>query len=334
MAEVPAVALPGAAASGPDVLLATKLHVPRPQPGFVPRPRLAIALDAALARPLILVCAPAGFGKTSELAHWAGSRPDGLAWLSLDTADNDPTRFWRHVLAAMDRVRPGIADHVGPLLDASAASSSEALVTALINELAAQPGDQEMVLVLDDYHLIAAAPVHASLIFLLEHMPPGLRLVLATRSDPPLPLARLRARGQLAELRGGDLRFTAGESASLLREATGADLPAETVAALTARTEGWAAGLQLAALSLRGQADPAGFVTAFSGSHRYVLDYLAAEVLEQQSEQVRTFLLETSVLDRMSWSPWTRSRSMSATSWPNWVRPTTPKRSPAPASLA
>ena len=300
MAEVPAAARPGAAASGPDALLATKLHVPRPQPGFVPRPRLAIALDAALTRPLILVCAPAGFGKTSELAHWAGSRPDVLAWLSLDTADNDPVRFWRHVLAAVDRVRPGIADHAGPLLDASAASSSEALVTALINELAAEPGDREVVLVLDDYHLIAAAPVNASLIFLLEHMPPGLRLALATRSDPPLPLPRLRARGQLAELRGGDLRFTAGESASLLREATGADLPAETVAALTARTEGWAAGLQLAALSLRGQADPAGFVTAFSGSHRYVLDYLASEVLEQQSEQVRAFLLETSVLDRMS----------------------------------
>jgi LuxR family transcriptional regulator, maltose regulon positive regulatory protein len=300
MAEVPAAAPPGAAASGPDVLLATKLHVPRPQPGFVPRPRLTIALDRALARRFILVCAPAGFGKTSELAHWASSRHDGLAWLSLDTADNDPARFWRHALAAMDRVRPGIADHAGPLLDASAASSSEPLVTALINELAAQPGDREVALVLDDYHLIVAAPVHASLIFLLEHMPPGLRLVLATRSDPPLPLARLRARGQLAELRGSDLRFTADEAASLLGEATGAGLPAETVAALTARTEGWAAGLQLAALSLRGQGDPAGFVTAFSGSHRYVLDYLASEVLEQQSEQVRAFLLETSVLDRMS----------------------------------
>jgi LuxR family maltose regulon positive regulatory protein len=300
MAEVPAAARPGVAASGPDVLLATKLHVPRPQAGFVPRPRLTIALDKALARRLILVCAPAGFGKTSELAHWASSRRDGLAWLSLDTADNDPARFWRHVLAAVDRVRPGIGDQAGPLLDASVASSPEALVTALINEMAAQPGDPEVVLVLDDYHLIAAAPVHASLTFLLEHMPPGLRLVLATRSDPPLPLPRLRARGQLAELRGSDLRFTAGESASLLRDATGADLPAETVAALTARTEGWAAGLQLAALSLRGQADPAGFVTTFSGSHRYVLDYLASEVLEQQSEQVRAFLLETSVLDRMS----------------------------------
>ena len=253
MAEVPAAAQPGVAASGPDVLLATKLHVPRPQPWFVPRSRLTIALDRALARRLILVCAPAGFGKTSELAHWAGSRHDALAWLSLDAADNDPARFWRHVVAAMDRVRPGIGDHAGPLLDASAASSYEALVTALINELAAQGGDREAVLVLDDYHLITAAPVHASLTFLLEHMPPGLRLVLATRSDPPLPLARLRARGQLAELRGSDLRFTAGESASLLREATGADLPAETVAALTARTEGWAAGLQLAALPCAGR---------------------------------------------------------------------------------
>ena len=173
-------------------------------------------------------------------------------------------------------------------------------MTALINELAAQPGEDELVLVLDDYHLIDAQPVHASLAFLLEHLPPGLRLVLASRSDPPLPLARLRASGQLAELRAAELRFTAEEAAALLREAAGADLPGPAVAALAARTEGWAAGLQLAALSLRGQADPAGFVAAFSGSHRYVLDYLAGEVLDRQPEEVRAFLLQTSVLDRLS----------------------------------
>ena len=223
-----------------------------------------------------------------------------MAWLSLDAADNDPVRFWRHTVAALDRARPGIAERVGPLLGPPAPPSLEGLVTALINELAAQPGQDEVVLVLDDYHLIDAQPVHVSLGFLLEHLPPGLHLVLASRSDPPLPLARLRAGGQLAELRAADLRFTAAEAAALFRESAGADLPAAAVAALAARTEGWVAGLQLAALSLRGQADPAGFVAAFSGSHRYVLDYLAEEVLDRQQEELRTFLLETSLLERLS----------------------------------
>ena len=300
MAEPSAAAPAGVADSGPDVLLATKLHVPRPRPGFVPRPRLAGALDEGLARRLILVCAPAGSGKTTLLADWASSGSRPVAWLSLDAADNDPVRFWRHVVAALDRARPGIGERVGPLLGPPAPPSFEGLVTALINELAAQPGDGEVLLVLDDYHLIDAQPVHVSLGFLLEHLPPGLHLVLASRSDPPLPLARLRAGGQLAELRAADLRFTAAEAAALLRESAGADLPAAAVAALAARTEGWVAGLQLAALSLRGQADPAGFVAAFSGSHRYVLDYLAEEVLDRQQEELRTFLLETSLLERLS----------------------------------
>ena len=300
MAEPSAAAPAGVADSGPDVLLATKLHVPRPRPGFVPRPRLAGALDEGLARRLILVCAPAGSGKTALLAGWAPSGNRPVAWLSLDAADNDPVRLWRHLVAALDRARPGIAERVGPLLGPPAPPSLEGLVTALINELAAQPGQDEVVLVLDDYHLIDAQPVHVSLGFLLEHLPPGLHLVLASRSDPPLPLARLRAGGQLAELRAADLRFTAAEAAALLREALGGDLPAAAVAALAARTEGWVAGLQLAALSLRGRADPAGFVAAFSGSHRYVLDYLAEEVLDRQQEELRTFLLETSVLERLS----------------------------------
>ena len=209
-------------------------------------------------------------------------------------------RFWRHVVAALDRARPGIGERVGPLLGPPAPPSFEGLVTALINELAAQPGEDEMLLVLDDYHLIDAQPVHASLAFLLEHLPPGLHLVLASRSDPPLPLARLRARGQLAELRAAELRFTRGGGGGAAARGDRADLPGAAVAALAARTEGWAAGLQLAALSLRGQADPAGFVAAFSGSHRYVLDYLAGEVLDRQPEEVRTFLLQTSVLERLS----------------------------------
>jgi LuxR family transcriptional regulator, maltose regulon positive regulatory protein len=300
MAEPSAAAPAGVADSGPDALLATKLHVPRPRPGFVPRPRLVAALGEGLARRLILVCAPAGFGKTTLLADWApaGNRP--VAWLSLDSADNDPVRLWRYVVAALDRARPGIGERVGPLLGPPAPPSFEGLVTALINELATQRGEGEVLLVLDDYHLIDAQQVHGSLGFLLEHLPPGLHLVLASRADPPLPLARLRAGGQLAELRAADLRFTAEEAAALLRESAGADLPATAVAALAARTEGWVAGLQLAALSLRGQADLMGFVAAFSGSHRYVLDYLAEEVLDRQQEELRTFLLETSLLERLS----------------------------------
>jgi LuxR family transcriptional regulator, maltose regulon positive regulatory protein len=300
MAEPPAAAPAGFAASKRDVLLATKLHVPRPRPGFVSRPRLVEALEGGLARRLILVCAPAGWGKTVLLADWAqrGGRP--VAWLSLDAADNDPARFWRHVVAALDRVRPGIGERAGPLLGPPAPPSFEGLVTALINELADQPSEDEVLLVLDDYHLIGAEQVHTPMNFLLEHLPAGAHLVLASRADPPLPLARLRGRGQLAELRTDELRFTAEEALALLRAAIGGDLPGEAVAALAARTEGWAAGLQLAALSLQGNTDVAGFVAAFSGSHRYVLDYLAEEVLGRQKEQVRGFLLETSVLERLS----------------------------------
>ena len=286
--------------SGQDVLLATKLHVPRPQPGFVPRPRLVEALGEGLARRLILVCAPAGSGKTALLADWAPSGNGPVAWLSLDAADNDPVRFWRHTVAALDRARPGIGERVGPLLGPPAPAFFEGLVTALINDLATLPGDGEVLLVLDDYHLIEAQPLHASLAFLLEHLPPGLHLVLATRADPPLPLARLRAGGQLTELRAADLRFTPEEATALLRETAGPDLPEAAVVALEARTEGWVAGLQLAALSLRGQADVDGFVAAFTGSHRFVLDYLAEEVLDRQPEQLRTFLLETSLLERLS----------------------------------
>ena len=286
-----------------DALLATKLNVPGSRPGTVLRPRLSERLDEGLRRGLVLVCAPAGYGKTVLLAEWAQRSRVPAAWLSLDGGDNDPARFWRHAIAALDRVHAGIGGRVGPLLGPPAPPSFEPLVTALINELAAGPGGDGVLLVLDDYHVIGSQPVHASVGFMLEHRPPGLHVALASRSDPPLALARLRARGQLTELRAADLRFTAGEAAGLL-EQTGAGpdmaLPEAAVAALVARTEGWAAGLQLAALSLHGQEDVARFVAAFTGSHRYVLDYLAEEVLERQSEQVRAFLLETSVLDRLS----------------------------------
>ena len=303
MTEPPAVASPPAAASERDVLLATKLHVPGSRPGLVPRPRLTERLDEGLERGLVLVSAPAGCGKTVLLADWAQRSQYPAGWVSLDAGDNDPARFWRHVVAALDRARPAIGERVAPLLGPPAPSSFEPLVTALINELAASLGDDKMLLVLDDYHVIGSQPVHDSLRFLLEHRPAGICVVLASRSDPPLALARSRARGQLAELRAAELRFTVGEAAALLQQVAagpGAALPDAAVAALAARTEGWAAGLQLAALSLHGKRDIAGFVAAFTGSHRYVLDYLAEEVLERQSEQVRAFLLETSVLERLS----------------------------------
>src|SRR5687768_2828283 len=296
MAE-PAMTAPLTAASQErDPLLATKLHLPRPRPGLVARPRLLARLNEGMGQELVLVCTPAGFGKTTLLAEWvrAGQRPVG--WLSLDEADNDPARFWRHVAAALDPVLPGVAERVTALLG-SPPASFEGPVTALVNELAELA--EEVVLVLDDYHLIQAPAVHASVEFLLEHLPPSLRLVLASRADPPLSLARLRGRGQLAELRQADLRFTPQEARELLGATVGAELPEVAVAALGNQTEGWAAGLQLAALSLQGRSDIAEFVDGFSGGHRYVLDYLTEEVLDRQPPQLRTFLLESSVLERL-----------------------------------
>ena len=251
-----------AATSERDVLLATKLNVPGLRADLVPRPRLAQRLDEGRGRGLVLACAPAGYGKTVLLAEWVRRGRHRVAWLSLDAGDNDPARFWRHAAAALDRARPGISERMGPLLGPPAPPSFEPLVTALINEVAGQPdADEALLLVLDDYHVISSSLVHESLGFLLEHQPPGLQLALTSRSDPPLALARLRARGQLTELRAGELRFTPPEAAALLQQVAaapggaqpGAPLPDAVAAALAARTEGWAAGLQLAGLSLRGR---------------------------------------------------------------------------------
>jgi LuxR family transcriptional regulator, maltose regulon positive regulatory protein len=295
MAEPRAITPPRGAAPGWDVLVATKFHVPRA--GFVPRPRLVARLAQGMDRGLTVVCTPAGFGKTTLLGDWARRSRRPAAWLSLDAGDNDPARFWRYVAAALDRARPGTCAPLAALLRGPQQPPLEAVVTSLINELMA--GEREVALLLDDYHLIEAPAVHDSVTFLLERLPPGLRLVLASRADPPLPLARLRARGQLAELRAADLRFTLEETAAFLREATGLDLPALLVGTLQDLTEGWAAGVQLAALSLQGHSDPAGFVATFAGSNRYVLDYLTEEVLARQPEEVVCFLMETSVLDRL-----------------------------------
>jgi LuxR family transcriptional regulator, maltose regulon positive regulatory protein len=250
-----------------------------------------------MAREVILVCTPAGFGKTTLLADWAAGTKWPVAWLSLDPEDNDPVRFWRYVVAALDRVAEGLGDHVLPFLTAPGVVSGQGVVTALVNHLQAAP--EELALVLDDYHLMESAPIHEDLAFLLGHLPPRLHVVITSRSDPPLPLARLRARGQLAELRTADLRFTPEESVALLREVWGLDLTPEAAATLGSRTEGWAVGLQLAALSMRERPDADAFLGALAGTHRYVLDYLSQEVLERQPDRVRAFLLQTSILEQL-----------------------------------
>ncbi len=215
----------------------------------------------------------------------------------MDEADSDPARFLTYLVTALQSVAPGLGAGLLATLQAPQPPSTEAFLTPLLNEVAALPGP--LVLVLDDYHVIEAPAVDQALTFLLEHLPAQLHLVLTTREDPRLPLARLRARGQLTELRAADLRFTPVEAGEFLNAAMGNSLPAEHVAALEQRTEGWIAGLQLAALSMQGQRDVAGFVQALTGSHHYVLDYLVEEVLQQQPEAIQTFLLRTSILDRM-----------------------------------
>src|SRR6266540_2680886 len=281
-----------------DVLLSTKFGIPRIQRDLLARSHLVSSLEEATKRELVLVSTPAGFGKTTLLASWARNTERPVAWLSLDGDDNDPVCFWRYTIAAVDRVHKGIGEHTLSLFNALAQPTSNAVVTALVNELAALP--DELVLILDNYHLIESQAVHDSLTFLLEHLPPRMRVVIASRSDPPIPLARFRARGQLAELRAADLRFTLEESAALLRGIWGLNLTEESIAALEERTEGWVTGLQFAALSLRVSPDAARFIQEFRGSHRYVLDYLTEEVLEQQPDDVRSFLLETSILEQLS----------------------------------
>jgi LuxR family maltose regulon positive regulatory protein len=298
MAEPPTAPLDLAAPGARDELLATKINLPRTRPDRLARSRLFQRLDEGMGRPLVLVCTPAGFGKTTLLADWAADATLPVGWLSLDPDDNEPMRFWRYVVAALDRVAGGLGEQIVPLLSPGRGTSTHGVVTALINRLQAQP--DELALVLDDYHLIDEPAIHDSLGFLLSHLPQPLHMVIASRSDPPLPLARLRASGQLAELRAADLRFTPEEAAAFLREVWQLDLPPAAVAALEDRTEGWAVGLQLAALSLQGRPDTDAFLDAFTGTHRYVLDYLSEEVLGRLPDQVRRFLLQTSILERLS----------------------------------
>jgi LuxR family transcriptional regulator, maltose regulon positive regulatory protein len=279
-----------------ETILATKLFIPPPPRGVV-RQRLLERLDDGLGHKLTLISAPAGFGKTTLLSEWVSGCECPVAWLSLDTGDSDPTRFLSYVVAAVQTIAPHAGTAVMGLLRSPQPAPVQSLLTALLNDIAAVPDD--IVLVLDDYHVIDAGEVDAALTFLLDHLPPRMHVVIATREDPHLPLARLRARGQLTELRATDLRFTPAEATEFLTQVMELSLSPDDIAALETRTEGWIAGLQLAAISMRGLDDAAGFIASFTGSHRFVLDYLVEEVLHQQSERVQAFLLRTAILDRL-----------------------------------
>jgi LuxR family maltose regulon positive regulatory protein len=292
---------------------------------MVSRARLIERLDEGLrlGRKLTLISAPAGYGKTTLLTDWVHSRGGAaqrsweqaaprrrFAWLSLDEGDNDPTRFWIYAIAALQTIpgyrEAGVGETARVMLQSPAFLQAEtppiqALLTGLINELAETPDEAPCVLILDDYHLIEVQTIHDALYFLVDHLPPQVHLAIATRSDPPISVARLRGRGQVTELRQSDLRFTSKEAATFLEQAMGLSVSADDVSTLTARTEGWISGLQMAAVSMRGQdaSHVASFVQAFTGSHRYVLDYLIEEVFQRQPETIRRFLLQTSILERM-----------------------------------
>ncbi len=312
-ASAPASPAPAQPAASPEAaghlvvsapLLQTKFYIPRPRRDLVPRPRLIERLDRGTASRLTLVSAPAGFGKTTLLAEWLAAGPATsagerqVAWLSLDRADNHAVSFWTYVIAALRTVASEVGETALALLRAPQPPPIETVLTALLNDLGAAAG--EIVLVLDDYHVIDAGDVQDGMAFLLDHLPAELHVVMASRADPALPLARLRARGELAEIRAAELRFTADEAASYLNEMMGLQLTARDVAALEGRTEGWIAALQLAALSMQGRGDVAGFIAGFAGDDRYIVDYLAEEVLQRQPDHVQAFLLQTSVLGRLS----------------------------------
>jgi LuxR family transcriptional regulator, maltose regulon positive regulatory protein len=281
-------------------LLSTKLHIPRPRVNGVPRTRLTAKLISALKRPgqFILISAPAGFGKTTLLAEVAADNEREVAWISLGDEDNDPNRFWNYVIAACRSIQPGIGEAALTLLQTPQPLAEETIPTVLINDLVNL--ERDLILILDDYHAIQNQPIHLALSFLIDHLPDNLHLILATRVDPPLPLARLRARDRLTEIRVADLRFTREEAASFLTQTMALSLTEHDVDVIESRTEGWVASLQLAGISMREHTDIAGFVKAFAGSNLFVADYLMEEVLKNQTEEVKTFLLQTSILTRLN----------------------------------
>ncbi|MCJ7623496.1 MAG: hypothetical protein MUO76_08320, partial [Anaerolineaceae bacterium] len=296
-----------------ETLLTTKLYIPPIRPEIVPRPRLIEKLNEGLNRKLTLISAPAGFGKSTLVTEWISnlrlktqkeSRTEyKIAWLSLDNSDNDPTRFLSYFIAALNQIE-GIdtifGKEVQSILQSPQPLPTEIVVTFLINEIAAI--SPRIVFVLDDYHLLESQPIHYALTYLLDHLPPQLHLVVATREDPQLPLARMRSQDQITEIRAADLRFTSYESTEFLNQVMSLDLSIDDIAIIENRTEGWIAGLQLAAISLQGKEDTSGLIKSFSGSHRLVLDYLIEEVLDKQSESVQTFLMQTAILNQLTGS--------------------------------
>ncbi|MDE8668069.1 LuxR C-terminal-related transcriptional regulator [Pseudarthrobacter sp. H3Y2-7] len=280
-------------------MIATKLYVPAPRRGFVARPRLREKLRRGAESGLLLVSAPAGFGKTALLADWLGAAGEGrrVAWLSLEPADSEPATFWTYVAASLQEAVTGVGAGALELLGTSP-SATELVITSLVNDLAEVAED--VWLVLDDYHAVDSQAVRAGMTYFVEHLPPHVHVVLSTRSDPDLPLSRWRVRGDLAEIRAADLRFTPEEAAAYFKDVAGLDLDPGQVSTLEQRTEGWIAALQLAALSLRDRNDAAGFIERFAGNDRYIVDYLVEEVLEHQPESVRSFLLHTAVLGRLT----------------------------------
>jgi LuxR family maltose regulon positive regulatory protein len=306
-----------------ETLLRTKLFVPPLRPNLVPRSQLVELLNLGVQQghKLTLISAPAGFGKTTLLSEWVSQSDDPVAWLSLEEDDNDRVRFLLYFTAAIQTLEPDIGDGVLAALQTPRPPSTEALLTTLINQISATAGDaieeeeptsidhsdRIIILVLDDYHLVAAQDIHAAVIFLLDHLPSNLHLIMATRSDPPLPLARLRGRGLLTELRENDLRFSQEEATQFMNTAMDLEVSTDDLSVLNARTEGWIAGLQMAAISMRSRrrvderaSSTTDFIAAFSGSNRYILDYLVEEVLHCQPESIQTFLLHTAVLDRLT----------------------------------
>jgi len=280
-------------------ILVTKHYIPHLRSSIIPRPRLITRLNDGLARgcQLTLISAPAGFGKTTLVSEWLAGCDQKVAWLSLDKGDNDLSRFLTYLISALQTIAANIGAGVLSVLQSPQPLKTEFLLTELLNEISIIQND--FILVLDDYHVIDSKPVDEAFTFLLDHLPPQMHLVITTREDPSFPLARLRARGQLIELRAADLRFSTEEAGAFLNQMMSLNLSLENIAALEDRTEGWIAGLQLAALSIQGREDITSFIQAFTGSQRFVLDYLVEEVLEQQSESIQIFLLCTSILDRM-----------------------------------
>jgi LuxR family transcriptional regulator, maltose regulon positive regulatory protein len=284
----------------PVSIISSKFYIPHVRENGVLRPRLTDVLLAGVNRPgtFVLLSGPAGFGKSTLLSEFVTQLKKPVVWLSLDEGDNDPVRFWTYLIGALQSVRPGMGEPALELLKSPLPLPEDAIPTILINDF--NGSESDLVLVLDDFHSIKNGALHSAFSFLLDHVPDKLHIVLSTRIDPPWPLARLRVRNQLIEIRAKDLRFTTEEAAAFLNQVMGLNLSAEDVAALETRTEGWIAGLQLAALSMRGRSDIAGFIKAFTGSHVYVAEYLVEEVLQHQPEEVQMFLLQTSILGRLN----------------------------------